>query len=207
MLTELPARPEPSGLTECPYLKADDPPSKRRILQTALCLFADQGVETVTVRHIAAEAGYTNPALFKFFPTKDALALYLFESCYLHLFERLKTAIETNSGFGDRIKCILSVFFFELEENLDAFLFVQDHLRHMWPRVAVATRRKSILVLIRRVLQDGIDEGVVGDVSPDMLVAAFTGTLQQFARMLHFREFKGTARDWQQELGTIVRRT
>jgi AcrR family transcriptional regulator len=206
MLTRSAGQPETQGLAEPAYLKTNDPPSKRRIVQTALRLFAHQGIETVTVRQIAAEAGYTNPALFKFFPTKDALALYLFECCYLHLFERLKTAIDANAGFNDRIECILGVFFSELEQDLDAFLFVQDHLRQMWPRVAVRTRRKSILFLIRRVLQEGMEEGVVRDENPDLLVATFAGTLQQFARMLHFGEFKGKARDWRQGLEAIIRR-
>jgi TetR/AcrR family transcriptional regulator, repressor of fatR-cypB operon len=188
------------------YLKIDDPPSKRRILQTALRLFAQQGVETVTVRQIADGAGYTNPALFKFFATKDALALYLFESCYVALFERLKVAIEGKAAYDDQFAGVLGAFFAQLEEDLDAFLFVQDNLRRMWPRVSPATREKSILSVIRRVLEQGIREGAVPESNTGLLVAAVTGTLQQFARMLHFGEFKGKASDWGPELGKIIRR-
>src|SRR5262252_9401737 len=188
------------------YLKPGDHPSKRQILQTALRLFAHQGVDAVTVRQIASEAGYTNPALFKFFPTKDDLALYLFEACYLQLFERLNTAVEEIPTFEGQLDGILSVFFSQLEEDLDAFLFVQDHLRQMWPRVSAATHKKSILFLIRRALKQGIEEGMVREANPDLLVAAVTGTLQQFARMLHFGEFRGKASQWRPELEVIIRR-
>jgi AcrR family transcriptional regulator len=169
-------------------------------------LFAHQGVDTVTVRQIADAAGYTNPALFKFFASKDALALYLFECCYLQLFESLEAGLAGSTAFDSRLEAILDVFLSQLEDNLDAFLFVQDHLRPMWPRVSAATRKKSILALIRRVLEQGIGEGTVRDANVGLMVVAITGTLQQFARMLHFREFKGKAGDWRQELNTILGR-
>lgn len=206
MLTETKSRTKKPDASEACYLKPGDPPSKRWILQTALRLFAHHGLDTVTVRQIAGEAGYTNPALFKFFATKDALALYLFESCYLQLFERLSASIDGKATFADRLDGILDVFLSQLEEDLDAFLFVQDHLRQMWPKVSPTVRRKSILFLIRRALQQGIEEGTVRDANPDLLVASVTGTFQQFARMLHFGEFRGKASAWRQELKVIIQR-
>lgn len=191
---------------EATYSSAADPPSKRKILQAALHLFTLKGVHAVTVREIADEAGYTNPALFKFFATKDALALHLFECCYLRLFERLNAAAGGGLPFGERLSAILDVFFSQIEEDAEAFLFVQDHLREMWPRVSRTTRRKSILTLIRSMLLQGVQQGAVTAASsPDLLVAAITGTLQQFARMFYFGEFKGRVRDWAPEIDTIVR--
>jgi TetR/AcrR family transcriptional regulator, repressor of fatR-cypB operon len=118
------------------YLKADDPPSKRGILDTALRLFAAHGVDAVTVRQIAQEAGYTNPALFKFFKTKEHLALHLFESCYVQLFDLLTAAIQNARTSEQQLDAIIDVFIAYIEKNLDAFLFVQDHLRQFWPRVS-----------------------------------------------------------------------
>jgi TetR/AcrR family transcriptional regulator, repressor of fatR-cypB operon len=192
--------------TPAAYLAADDPPSKREILRTALRLFAQKGVEAVTVREIAAAAGYTNPALFKFFATKDALALHLFECCYLQLFDRLKAATAGLGTFADRLSAILAVFFRQLEQDPDAFLFVQDHLRAMWPHVSAATRRKSVLLLIRQTLEQGKQEGAVRGANSNLMVAAIAGTLQQFARMFHFGEFRGEVRDWLPEMEGILRR-
>src|SRR5215471_1914464 len=175
-----------------PYLSPEDPPSKRRILQSALRLFAEKGVDAVTVRDIAGHAGYTNPALFKFFTTKDALGLHLFERWYLRFFGNLKSALDDASSFEGRLTALLDVSFSCLEQDPAAFLFVQDHLRQLWPRVSGSVRRKSILVLIRHMLEQGIREGAVDStVNPGLLVAAITGTLQQFARMYHFAEFRG----------------
>ena len=201
MLTE--SRP---NTPEAVYLKAGDPPSKRRMLQTALHLFARHGVEAVTVRQIAQEAGYTNPALFKFFATKDSLALYLFESCYLALYDQLHTVVDPKAPFDQQFDAILRVFFLQLEQDLDAFLFVQDHLRQMWPNVAAEIRKKSVLGLIRRAVEQGIKEGAAPDMNPALMVVAVAGTLQQFARMVHFGEFKGKASVWKADLSAVLRR-
>ena len=188
------------------YLSTDDPPSKREILRTALRLFAERGIDAVTVRAIAEEAGYTNPALFKFFATKDALALYLFERCYEQLYDRLRDEMADAGTTRERIRAIASASIEQIACDPDAFLFVQDTLRVMWPRVSAATRRKSIFSLIRRTLEEGMDEGVVRQTSPDLLVTAITGTLQQFARMLHFGQLKGPARQWLPALQDLIGR-
>ena len=189
-----------------PYLKEDDPPSKRMILQTALRLFASHGVDAITVRRIAEDAGYTNPALFKFFASKDDLALYLFECCYQQTFDCLKKAIDNAATCEQQLDAILDVFLAQLEQNLEAFLFVQDQLRQFWPRVSARTRRKSILALIRAVLRRGMEDGSIRDANLDLMVAALTGTLLQFARMLYFGEFAEQPRKWRTPLKALIHR-
>src|SRR5271168_4307440 len=67
------------------YLSEGDAPGKRAILSAALDLFAARGVDGVSIREIASQAGCTNPAMFRHFKSKDALACALFESCYRRL--------------------------------------------------------------------------------------------------------------------------
>jgi len=194
-------------LTTAPYLTPADPPSKRHILESALRLFARRGLHSVSVREIAAEAGYTNPALFKFFATKDALASHLFERCYLRLYDDVATAVGAARDFHGKLRAIVSVYVNRLDEDRDAVLFVEDHLRDFWPQVSPTTRRKSILGLIRRTLELGVAEGAVSSkVNAELLVATLTGTLQQFARMHYFGEFEGKALDHSRELMGILRR-
>jgi AcrR family transcriptional regulator len=190
----------PSG-----YLLADDPPSKRMILKEALRLFARKGIDAVSVREIGDCAGYTNAALFKFFATKDALALYLFERCYMALFESLSDAARPDMLFVDQLHAIVTVFIAQIERDPDAFLFIQDQLRSMWPRVSRSFRRHSILSLIRATLEQGVREKkVCSSADLNLLIAAISGTLQQFARMLSFGEFRGPAANWSGELEQII---
>jgi AcrR family transcriptional regulator len=189
------------------YWQIDDPPSKRMIMKEALHLFAQKGIEGVTVREIGARAGYTNAALFKFFATKDALALDLFERCYLALFESLSAAARPELPFADRLHGIVTVFVRQMERDPDALLFVQDQLRSMWPRVSPGIRRHSILGLIRATLKQGVRENRVRSTANlNLLIASISGTLQQFARMLSFGEFRGRATAWSGELEQIILR-
>jgi AcrR family transcriptional regulator len=177
------------------------------ILKEALRLFAQRGIDAVTVRDIGNRAGYTNAALFKFFATKDALALYLFERCYLALFESLSAAVRPEMPFAERMHAIVTVFVSQIDRDPDALLFVQDQLRQMWPRVSRSTRRHSILGLLRAALEQGVRENKVrSSANLDLSIAAISGTLQQFARMASFGEFRGPAGKWSGELERIVLR-
>jgi TetR/AcrR family transcriptional regulator, repressor of fatR-cypB operon len=80
MATRLDRRPD---RTRPFYVSADDAPAKRKILETALVLFVRDGLCETSVRDIAKASGFTNPALFKHVRSKNDLARYLFERCYL----------------------------------------------------------------------------------------------------------------------------
>jgi hypothetical protein len=101
----------------------------------------------------------------------------------------------------------VAVFISQIDRDPDAFLFVQDQLRQMWPRVPRNIRRHSILALIRATLEQGVRENKVRSTAHlNMLIAAISGTLQQFARMLSFGEFRGPAGNWSGELEQIILR-
>ena len=161
----------------------EDPPSKRNLLSAALTLFAEQGVQAVNVRAVAERAGYTNPALFKFFPTKDALGLHLFERCYLELGHALARAVRPNASFDETFHELLSAQDRFVQTHPAAWFFLQEHARLYWARVPTAVSRLSSARLLDRVLRKGIVEGAVDEsLDVDVAVAALMGAFQQFAR-------------------------
>jgi AcrR family transcriptional regulator len=187
------------------YLNVHDPLSKRMLLQTALRLFAERGIHAVTVRDIAKDAGYTNPALFKFFDSKDSLVLFLFEHCYLNLCRKLETGAPPTLRFAERLRGIVEVFLDQFDDDPASVLFVQEHLRELWPRVSRKVRAHSIVGLIRQMLEAGKAEGSVGpDSDLDLLGAAIIGTLAQFARLKYFGEFKKPVIDYAPEIVKIL---
>src|SRR6476469_11207674 len=92
------------------YVAEEDPPAKRKILVTALALFVRDGLCETSVRDIAKVSGFTNPALFKHFRSKDELARYLFERCYLELAELVSTAIASGRTFEARQRAIIDAY-------------------------------------------------------------------------------------------------
>jgi AcrR family transcriptional regulator len=189
------------------FISPDDPPSKRAILRSAFELFVQKGFDATNIRAIGKRAGYSNPALFKFFESKEQLGLYLFERCYLNYADVFGSAIQSQQSFEEKLDTTLDRFCEVLGDNPGTFLFVQDHLRHFWPLVSTRVRKTSILGQVRSLIEQGISEKIVTtDVGPKILVAAFVGFVTQFARMQYFGEFKGGVDAWKGQLKVVGRR-
>lgn len=170
------------------FLLEGDPPSKREILRCALELFVRDGLCATSIRDIAQASGYTNPALYKFFESKDALALHLFERCY----HRLATAVhdsQRRADFEADLEALVSTYARLVDENLDAVLFVDDTLRHFWPKLPKSARRHSLVAEVRALLRRGVASGAVPrDLDEDIAVATVLGAFGQIARMAYFDE-------------------
>jgi AcrR family transcriptional regulator len=177
------------------YVSANDSPGKQKIMLTALELFVKDGLCATSVRDIAAASGFTNPALFKHFSSKDALADYLFERCYLELFHLVATAAKRGRTFRQKHRAVIEVYINALDRDSNSVLFVQEGLRQFWPRISAGARKHSIVGEVRTLLRAGCEEGVVTDaIDLNLLTTAWIGTLQQFARARYFGEFQQPSR-------------
>ena len=79
------------------------PPAKAAILSAALKLFAAKGIDGVSIRDVAAAAGFTNPALYKHYKSKEAMAGDLFETCYRHMVARMEAATKSDLPFHGEV--------------------------------------------------------------------------------------------------------
>jgi AcrR family transcriptional regulator len=183
------------------YIEPTDPPSKRALLEAALRLFARDGVRESSIRAVAAEAGFTNPVLFKYFEGKDALALHLFERCYLRLVREAMAAIGSDGSFRERLRRLVGRLCALLDESPEAVLFVNEELRRFWPQVSAATRKHSLIAMTAAFFDDDV---VTTTIDRKLLVAAFWGLMGQFARMRAFEEWRGTAVDTAMQLETLI---
>lgn len=177
------------------YVSPDDAPAKRKIVMAALKLFARDGLCETSVRDIAAASGFSNPALFKHFDNKDALASYLFEVCYIELYLRVSKAMRGEETFALKQRAAIRAYLSVLDEDREAVLYVEDNLRRFWPRMPPEVWKHSILGEVRAMLELGRQEGaVVEDIDVGLLTTAWVGTLQQFARAQFFGEFRQSSK-------------
>jgi AcrR family transcriptional regulator len=173
-----------------PFLcSPDEPPSKAAVLERALELFVRDGLAETSIRDIAAATGYTNPALYKFFESKDALALHLFERCYAHVVTELEASQRAGASFDENLEGAVEAFFRLLEAHTDAVIFVQEALRTFWRKLPTALRKRSILAIFRALLAQGQREGrVPADADVALAVGVLAGAFGQLARMAYFDE-------------------
>src|SRR5215831_17160902 len=105
------------------YIRPGDPPAKRHILRAAMKLFSEHGLAGTSIRDIARESGYTNPALYKHFASKEELAVYLFETCHQRLWTRCHAAIKSAATFDDKLDAYIGQVLELVDEHPEAIAF------------------------------------------------------------------------------------
>jgi len=190
------------------FVSDADSPGRREILRAALTLFVRDGVRETSVRAIAEASGYSNPALFKHFASKEELAQFLFQRGYEWMAGGLQSALADDRPFRENLRALVARFAALLDEDSEAVLYVQENLRVFWPAVAATLRRRSIVGLVRRLLEAGVREGkVTRDVEVELLTTIIIGTMGQFARALYFGEHGPNAAHWVPSLEKALERT
>jgi len=189
------------------YIREDDPPAKRQILRAAMKLFSERGLDGTSIRDIARESGYTNPALYKHFAGKEELALHLFETCHRRLWTKCHAAIGAAQSFDDKLEAYIGQVLALVDEHPDAMAFLSDSARILWPKAAPAVRRQTMIGLARSLMsQAPRPPRARSTAHPDVVAASLQGTLAELARMLQVGVVAGPAVRWKGELVTLFRK-
>ena len=165
------------------YIQPQDPPSKKAVLRAALRLFVTHGIAAVTVRDIAAAAEFSNPVIFKYFPTRDALAVQLFEACFREFSQRLERAIAEPLPIARRLHGLLETYWESVEAAPETFLYLHENWRALSPLVQDELRAFSLPRRVRKLLQDAQLTRAIGvELDPGFAGAAVTGVFVTLAR-------------------------
>jgi AcrR family transcriptional regulator len=189
------------------YVREDDPPAKRQILRAAMKLFSERGFAATSIRDIAQESGYTNPALYKHFAGKEELALHLFETCHRRLWTKCNAAIAAAKSFDDKLEEYIGQVLELVDEHPDAMAFLSESARVLWPKAAPTIRRQTMIGLARSLMSLAPQprRGRPA-VHPDVAAASLQGTLAELARMLQVGVVPGPAMRWKADLVALFRR-
>ena len=188
------------------YIHEDDPPAKREILRSALKLFAERGLAATSIRDIADESGYTNPALYKHFASKDELALTLFETCHARVWAICSAALANGKGFEEKLDSYIAAWLALLDTEPEVLAFLADSARVLWPRMSAAQRRKTMIGLARSLMRDAPRvRARTGAIDVDVAAASMQGTLAELGRMIAVGVVQGPARRWQGKLVALFR--
>ena len=188
------------------YVKEDDPPAKREILRAALKLFSERGLASTSIRDIADESGYTNPALYKHFESKDELALYLFETCHARVWTRCAAALPGGSRFEDKLEAYIAAWIELLDTEPEVLAFLTDSARVLWPRASASVRRKTMIGLARKLVEAAPRvRASRGGIDADVAAASMQGTLSELGRRIQIGVVPGPARRWHDRLVALFR--
>jgi AcrR family transcriptional regulator len=188
------------------YIHEEDPPAKREILRAAMKLFSKRGLAGTSIRDIADESGYTNPAMYKHFASKEELALYLFETCHRRLWTRCHAAIVSANNFDAKLEGYIGEVLGLVDEYPDAMAFLSDSARNLWPLAGPTVRRQTMIDLARSLMSAAPrTRGSKSAVNRDVAAASLQGTLVELARMIQVGAVPGPATRWKAELVALFR--
>jgi AcrR family transcriptional regulator len=186
------------------YIDETDAPAKREILRAALTLFAERGLAATSIRDIAEESGYTNPALYRHFAGKDELALHLFETCHQRLWRICADALASQSGFEARLDAYVAAWLGLYDDEPAVLAFLSDSARVLWPRANATVRRNTMIGLARELMRDAPRVRARSRaVDLDAAAASMQGTLAELGRMIQVGATAGPARRWRPKLVTL----
>ncbi len=188
------------------YIRDEDPPAKQQILRAAMTLFSERGFAATSIRDIAKESGYTNPALYKHFASKEELALHLFETCHRRMWARCHSAVVAGNGFDDKLAGYIEQWLSLVDDHPEVVAFLSDNARVLWPKAGAIVRRRTMIGLARTLMLEAPQRRRGGStLNADVAAASLQGTLSELTRMLQVGVVAGPAMRWRGQLVAFFR--
>lgn len=152
--------------------------TRTRITAAALQLFAERGIDGTSVRDIALAAGVAEGALYRHFPSKEALARSLFLEGYAALAGDAAAILAGTAGFEARAAALVGRLcrLFDEDPALFAFLLLHqhDHLRHV-----ERDAEGNVVRVVARLIDEAIAAGEIPPQDPALATAVALGAALQ----------------------------
>jgi AcrR family transcriptional regulator len=178
--------------------------TKAKIENEALRLFAEKGVAGTSVRDIAAAVGVAEAALYRHFPSKDALSRSLFLEGYARLAADVVEAGARRRAFGATVDDVVGIFCRLFDENRPLFSFLllsqHNHLREVpWEA------NKNIVQAVQAIFADAMARGEIPVGDADLLAAIALGMVAQPAVFTIYGRLQGPLGGRAAELAKAVK--
>jgi AcrR family transcriptional regulator len=158
-------------------------PVRDKILVEASRLFAARGVESVSMREIAAEAGLSKPGLYYYFEDKETLVLAILIDNLEIVSTLVKRAAETSPDTRSRLAYITRGFFDMAPERREMIQLAS----RSFPTLSYPARKsfdriyqQNFILKIQAILSEGIQRDELRQVDPHRATWIFLGMLYPF---------------------------
>jgi AcrR family transcriptional regulator len=152
--------------------------TRQRIIEGALRLFAEKGVDAASIRDIAASAAITEPAIYRHFRSKEDLIWEIFWSGYKSFGETLR-AIEPKWSLRERLTAMVETIcaLFDRDQPLFRFLLLTQHGQQS----KITEREKSPVQVLHDQLAAAIKAGALPQQNAELATSTVFGIVLQAA--------------------------
>lgn len=171
--------------------KAED--TKARVERAALTLFVARGVAETTTREIAMAASIAEGTIYRYFPSKEQLALDLFLGHHRVLAEALAEAERSATGLRAKIDAIVRCYCEGADRDWSLFAY---HLltQHLFLAM-VPDGTPNPVDVVREVISAAMMAGEIPTRDPDLAAASAIGAVMQPATYKVYGRFEGPLTD------------
>ncbi|MCC8926994.1 TetR/AcrR family transcriptional regulator [Rhodococcus sp. I2R] len=155
---------------------------RRSIVRAAWRLIAARGIDGVNMRDLAAEAGYTNGALSRYFSGKDEILRLAFEVVLEETNGRIERAVAKQRGLSALYKMCSEIMPLTEEARLEARIAISlwqraitDSTMELSNNTAVAQWRGRIAQHLREAAEDDVLRYVDADKYADLIMTTMIG--------------------------------
>jgi AcrR family transcriptional regulator len=163
--------------------------TKSRLERAALTLFVARGVAETTTREIAMAASVAEGTIYRYFPSKEQLALDLFLRHHRALAEALTEAARPAKGLRARIEAIVRCYC-EWADR-DWTLFAYHLLNQHSFLIQVPDDAPNPVTVVREVIAQAMKAGEIPRRNVDLAAASAIGVVMQAATYKVYGRFTG----------------
>ncbi len=157
---------------------------QRKILNSAFKLFSERGFDGVSIRDIAADAGLTNPALYRHYPSKEALGLALYRKSYNAVLDAVVGRVNPSMSGVEMLDAYIDACVDLHRVKPSPLLFLDQLHTIFWPKVSEEYGEQTLSAFILRCIREGQKAGEIrNDVDAAMLSTVPVGVVSQWAVM------------------------
>jgi len=163
--------------------------TKSRLERAALTLFVARGVAETTTKEIAMAASVAEGTIYRYFPSKEQLALDLFLKHHRALAEALVAAHKPLKGLKAKIEAIVRCYCDWADR--DWTLFAYHLLNQHSFLIQVPDGTPNPVVVVREVIAQAMKAGEIPRRNADLAAAAAIGVVMQPAAYKVYGRFSG----------------
>jgi len=165
-------------------VSAVDGTNKAKIERAAVWLFSEHGIDGVSTKSIAQQAGVSEGLLYRYFKNKDTLARELMRAIHIRLTEMIMAAASREDGLADQVSFIVRHYCEIADDDWTLFRYHILHLHH-FPSLsgdAEGSWPASPHAAATTLLQKAMDAGEIPQGDPTILAAMALGVVLQPAQ-------------------------
>lgn len=178
--------------------------TKQRIIDAALRLFAEKGVDATTTRDIASRAKIAEGTIYRHFESKEQMAQELFEGKFIPLSKELTELSRLEGTALEKIERTVIAFYRAFDEDPVRWAYIMTYQGGPWSKV-----KPSVMTPVRlmsEVLSTGVKRGEFDVKDIRITTQILMGIIEHPALGIVYQELSAPLSNYKEEVIAAIRR-